>query len=141
MLQRRMGFRKFLLIQILIDPRISKILAVVPSMDMLDYLDTKPMPNNSLCLQVLGKYATKLQKETFESLRNNIKRGDVIYNYGGAVTTEFINGGISRKFWAMALTYVKTAGFKFVYFRITSRASTHLLVSFGAKVINIVHIT
>jgi hypothetical protein len=54
------GFVNFLLIQILIDPRISKILAVVPSMDMLDYLDTKPMPNNSLCLQVLGKYATKL---------------------------------------------------------------------------------
>lgn len=42
------------------DPRINKILAVAPSMDMLDYIDTKSMPNNSLFLQTLGKYAVKL---------------------------------------------------------------------------------
>jgi hypothetical protein len=60
MLQGRMDLRNFYLIQVMADPRINKILAVAPSMDMLDYIDTKSMPNNSLFLQTLGKYAVKL---------------------------------------------------------------------------------
>ena len=123
------------------DPRVNQILAVAPSMDMIDYIDTKPMPNNSLFLQTLGKYATLLEKEIFESLRPNLKRGDYLYNYGGAVRPEFINGGVSKKFWSIGLAYVKYAGYKVVYFRTTNRASTHLLVSFGSKVVNVVHIT
>lgn len=39
-----------------------ELASVVPSMDLIDYIDTKPMPNNSLFLKTLGKYAAELEK-------------------------------------------------------------------------------
>lgn len=40
----------------------NKIAAVAPSMDLVDYLETKTMPHNSLFLQTLSKYAIELEK-------------------------------------------------------------------------------
>lgn len=110
-------------------------------MDLIDYIDTKTMPNNSLFLKTLAKYAIELEKEYFEKMRPNIKRGDYLYNYGGAVKPKYANGGISKKFWSQGLIYVKTAGWKVYYGRATNRITTHLLTSFGGKIMRTVNIT
>lgn len=118
-----------------------ELAAVVPSMDLIDYIDTKMMPNNSLFLQKLAKYATELEKEHFEAMRPTLKRGEVIYNYGGAVKPKYANGRISTKFWSIGLIYAKTAGFKLYYGRATNRITTKLLTGFGGKIIKTVKIT
>lgn len=74
-------------------------------------------------------------------MRSNIKRGEYIYNYGGAVKPKYANGGISKKFWSIGLVYVKTAGYKVYYGRATNRITTKLLTGFGGKVIKTVNIT
>ena len=74
-------------------------------------------------------------------MRPNIKRGDFLYNYGGAVKPKYANGGISKKFWSQGLIYAKTAGWKVYYGRATNRITTHLLTSFGGKIVKTVNIT
>lgn len=69
-----------------------------------------------------------------------MKRGECIYNYGGAVDPKYANGGISKKFWSLGLIYVKTAGYKYYYGRATNRITTHLLTSFGGKIMRTVNI-
>lgn len=69
----------------MIDSSINEIVAVAPGIDLIDYIDILTMPSSSLFLKTLGKYAVELEKEHFEKMRPTLKRGDVIYNYGGAV--------------------------------------------------------
>ena len=126
--------------QVMVNPVNNQIAAVAPSMDLVDYIDTKVMPNNSLFLKTLGKYAIELEKEYFEKMRPHIKRGEYMYNYGGAVKPKYANGGISKKFWSIGLIYLKTSGYKVYYGRATNRITTHLLTSFGGKIVKTVTI-
>lgn len=73
-------------------------------------------------------------------MRPNLKRGDYIYNYGGAVKPKYANSGISKRFWSIGLVYVKNAGYKIYYGRATNRITTKLLTSFGGKIIKTVQI-
>lgn len=63
------------------------------------------------------------------------KRGENLYNYGGAINLKYANYGISRKFWAQGLIYLKYAGWKTYFGRATNRISTKLLCGFGAKIV------
>lgn len=70
-----------------------------------------------------------------------MKRGDCVYTYGGAVNLSLAHSGVTKKFWSIGLVYVKYAGFKTLYGRVTNRITTKILTSFGAKVIKTVNIT
>lgn len=74
-------------------------------------------------------------------MRPTLKRGDVIYNYGGAVKPQYAKGGISTKLWATGLIYAKYAGFKLYYGRATNRITTKLLTGFGGIILKTVKIT
>lgn len=52
-----------------------------------------------------------------------------------------MNSGISKKFWSQGLVYLKTAGWKVYFGRATNRITTHLLTSFGGKVVKTLNIT
>ena len=129
------------IIQIMVNPNNTQIAAVAANMDLLDYMNTQIMPNNSLFLKTLGKYAVELQKEYFEEMKPHIKRGEYMYNIGGAVKSKYANGGILKKFWSIGLTYIKTSGYKVYYVRATNRITTRLLTSFGGKIVKTVNIT
>jgi len=70
----------------------------------------------------------------------HIKRGDAIYNFGGAVKPQYANGGISTKFWSQGILSLKTAGYKQFFVRATNRITTKLIAMFGGKVVKTVNI-
>lgn len=53
---------------------------------------------------------------------------------------KYANVGLSKKFWAQGFTYLKMAGWKGYYCRATNRITTHVLTSFGGKVLKKVEI-
>jgi hypothetical protein len=72
-------------------------------------------------------------------LRLTAKRGQYVYNYGGAIHLGYANAGISRKFWAQGLAFLKMGGWKTYLTRVTNRITTKLLTSFGGKVLKTLH--
>lgn len=124
----------------MIDCKDEKIVGITASQDLFDYLKLVTMPNNCQFVKILGKYAYKLEREFFNSLLPNLKRGDCMYNHFGVIKKTMAKTGISKKFWAEELAYMKMTGYKYMYARATSRASTKMLVSFGGKIINTVNI-
>lgn len=79
------------------------------------------------------KYANILEKQIFTNLLKTVKRGDVLYNFGGAIDPKYMNARISTKFWSLGITYVRLAGYKYFYGRGTSRHSSKILYNFGGK--------
>lgn len=73
-------------------------------------------------------------------MRPTLKRGEYLYNYGAAVKPKYANSGITKKFWSMALVYMKTAGFKKCFGRSSNRITTHLVLSFGGSILRTVKI-
>lgn len=69
-----------------------------------------------------------------------LKRGDCLYNFGGAVLPHYAKGGVSTKFWSQGLLIVKSSGYKKFFTRATHRVTTKLMLSFGGKVVKTVHI-
>ena len=110
-------------------------------MDLYDYIDALSMPNNSEFNKVLGKYATELQNDYFESLRPTLKKGEALYGYGGTLDPKYANAGVSKKLWALGFVSAKLAGWKTYYTRASNRITTKVLKLFGAKVIKVVPIT
>lgn len=70
-----------------------------------------------------------------------MKKGDVLYIYGGAIDPLFASKGMTKKFWCLCLTNIRTLGYKVIYTRSTNRITSKILYEFGSKVIKIVKIT
>lgn len=98
------------------------------------------MPHNSPFLQKLGKYASALEMDYFKSMIPNIKRGDFMYNFGGAVKPKYAKGGISTKLWSQGVLCMKLSGYKELYVRATNRITTKLISSFGGVVVKTINI-
>lgn len=116
------------------------MIALAPNMDLIDYMAMESMPSSAPFLKTLGKYAKSLEVEYFSQILPNIKRGDCVYNFGGAVLPQYANGGVSTKFWSQGLLYVKSGGYKILYIRATSRITTKMIVGFGGKIVKVVTI-
>lgn len=125
----------------MIDVNNNEIVAIAPSVDLIDYMSQQSMPSNSLFLKTLGKYGHELEDDYFNSLLVGAKRGQYLYNYGGVVNHLYANGGISTKFWSQGLIYLKTGGWKTYLCRATNRITTKLLGMFGAKVLKVINLT
>lgn len=60
-----------------------------------------------------------------------IKRGDCLYNFGGALDPKYMNAKVSTKFWSIGITHLRLSGFKYLYGRGTNRHSAKILYNFG----------
>lgn len=108
---------------------------MAPNIDLVDFFSLEFMPTTSVFLKKMDHYLKELDFDYFSKIKPNVKRGECIFNFGGAINPKYAKGGLSTKFWVQGLLNFKMGGYKTLYVRASSPITTKMITGFGGKVI------